>query len=207
MADTHIDTSGSFGTYPRVVQTQLRSFQDAAEARPDRFIRWDFKVLLDESRAAVAKLLNVETDTCVFVSNATTGVNTVLRNLVYKPGDIIVYFDTIYGACERSVSYITETTAAEAVKVQYTYPVSDTWLVREFKRVVKAEQAKGNNVRVAIFDTVVSLPGLRMPFEQLTEACRGLGVLSCVDGAHGVGHIELDLEKLDPDFFVSNCHK
>jgi selenocysteine lyase/cysteine desulfurase len=28
-----------------------------------------------------------------------------------------------------------------------------------------------------------------------------------VDGAHGVGHLEMDLGKLDPDFIVSNCHK
>jgi selenocysteine lyase/cysteine desulfurase len=127
--------------------------------------------------------------------------------LVFNPGDKIVYFDTIYGACERTVSYITETTPAEAVKVKYTYPVSDKWLVSEFKRVVGDEQKKGNNVRIAIFDTVVSLPGVRMPFEALTEACKELGVMSCIDGAHGVGHIELDLHSLDPDFFVSNCHK
>lgn len=85
--------------------------------------------------------------------------------------------------------------------------MSDDWLVKEFKRVVKQAQEAGHNVKVAIFDTVVSMPGLRMPFEQLTSACKELGVLSCVDGAHGVGHIDLDLEKLDCDFFVSNCHK
>jgi selenocysteine lyase/cysteine desulfurase len=198
---------GSFGTYPRAIREKLREYQDAAEARPDRFIRYDAKVLLDESRAAVANLLNVPTDTCVLISNATTGVGTVLRNLVYEEGDVIVYFDTIYGACGRAVLYVEETTPVEAVKVQFTYPVSDDWLVNEFKRVVKTEQAKGKNVRLAIYDTVVSLPGVRMPFEALTEACRELGVMSCVDGAHGVGHLELDLSKLDPDFFVSNCHK
>jgi selenocysteine lyase/cysteine desulfurase len=185
----------------------LREFQDAAEARPDSFIRYDYKDHLDEARAAIAKYLNVPSDTCVFIQNATTGINTVLRNLVFQPGDKIVYFDTIYGACERTVSYVTETTPAEAVKVKYTYPVSDEWLIDEFKRVVKEQQKNGANVRIAIFDTVVSLPGVRMPFEALTAACRELGVMSCVDGAHGVGHVELDLKMLDPDFFVSNCHK
>ena len=155
----------------------------------------------------MAEYLNVPVDAVVFVQNATTGVNTVLRNLVYKPGDKIVYFDTIYGACEKTVAYITETTPAEAVKVQYTYPVSDDWLVEEFKRVVKSEKNVGNTVRVAVFDTVVSQPGVRMPFERLIQACKDLSVLSCIDGAHGVGHVKLDLGKLDPDFFVSNCHK
>lgn len=155
----------------------------------------------------MAKFLNVPVETIAFVPNATTGINTVMRNLVFKPKDKIVYFSTIYGACGNTVSYITETTPAEGVKIEYKYPVSDEWLVGEFKRVVKKEQDAGNNVKVAIFDTIVSMPGVRVPFERLTAACKELGVLSCVDGAHGVGHIDLDLGKLDCDFFVSNCHK
>jgi selenocysteine lyase/cysteine desulfurase len=185
----------------------MRTFQDQAEARPDKFIRYDYPKLLDESRAAMSNLLNVDIDTISFVPNATTGVNTVLRNLVFKPKEKILYFATIYGACEKTIDYLVETTPVEAVKIQYTYPVSDDWLVDEFRRVVAQEQEAGYTIKIAIFDTIVSLPGVRMPFERLTEACKQLGVLSCVDGAHGVGHISLDLGKLDCDFFVSNCHK
>ncbi|QDS70696.1 hypothetical protein FKW77_001586 [Venturia effusa] len=198
---------GSFGTYPSVVRDVFRSFQDQAEARPDQFILYDYPKALDASRAAMARFLNVPVETITFVPNATTGINTVMRNLVFKPKDKILHFSTIYGACGKTVSYITETTPAEAVIIEYTHPVSDQWLVEEFKRVIREEQAARNNVKVAIFDTVVSMPGVRAPFEQLVAACKELGVLSCVDGAHGVGHIDLDLGKLDCDFFVSNCHK
>lgn len=139
--------------------------------------------------------------------NATTGVNTVLRNLVYAPGDVIVYFATIYGACENTVKYLCETTEARAARVEYTYPIEDDELVRRFRDVVRREQEAGRRVKVAIFDTVVSMPGLRVPFEALVEACRELGVLSLIDGAHGVGQLDLNLSELDADFFVSNCHK
>jgi selenocysteine lyase/cysteine desulfurase len=198
---------GSFGTYPRVVRDIFRLFQDQAEARPDQFIRYDYPKALDKSRAAMAKFLNVPVETVAFVPNASTGINTVMRNLVFNPKDKIVYFATIYGACGKTVSYITETTLAEAIKIEYTYPVSDDWLVDEFKRVVRQEHEAGNTVKVAIIDSVVSQPGVRVPFERLTAACKELGVLSCIDGAHGVGHVNLDLGKLDCDFFVSNCHK
>jgi selenocysteine lyase/cysteine desulfurase len=153
------------------------------------------------------QVLNAPSDTVVFVPNATTGINTVLRNLDFQPGDHILYFATIYGACEKTVAYITETTPAKSVKITYAYPVEDDWLVAEFKSKVTDVEKAGGKVKIAIFDTIVSMPGVRVPFERLTAACKELGILSCIDGAHGVGHIKVDLEKLDPDFFVSNCHK
>ena len=185
----------------------MHHFQDRAEACPDRFIRYDYPSHLDGSRQAMASYLNVPVETVVFLPNATTGINTVLRNLRFEKGDKIVYFSTIYGSCENTIEYIAETTPAQGVKVEYTYPISDDELVARFEKVLAKEKEAGNTVRVALFDTVSSLPGVRMPFERLTEVCRKEDVLSLVDGAHGAGHIPLDLGALQPDFFVTNCHK
>ena len=96
---------GSFGTIPRAIREKQRQYQDASEARPDEFIRYTYPRTLDESREALGKLLNVPTDTVVFVPNATTGINTVLRNLAWNEDgkDEVLYFSTIYGACGLTV--------------------------------------------------------------------------------------------------------
>lgn len=198
---------GSFGTFPTEIRSALRYFQDQCEGRPDWFIRYEYPRRLDESRAAIAKLINAPIEACVFVSNATTGINTILRNLVYEPGDVIVYFATIYGACHKTIEYVTETTPLEAVKVEYTYPCSDASLLEAFEKTIEDVKASGRRPRAAMFDTIVSMPGVRMPFEQLTTMCRKHNVLSIIDAAHCVGQIPIDLTTLDPDFFVSNCHK
>jgi selenocysteine lyase/cysteine desulfurase len=143
----------------------------------------------------------------VFVPNATAGINTVLRNLVYAPGDVIIFFSTVYGGCEKTIASLTETTALEARKVEYEFPISHEEIVGRFLEVVRKAKAEGLNVKAALFDTIVSIPGVRFPFEKLVEACRQEGVLSVIDGAHGIGHIPLDLGKLDVDFLVSNTHK
>ncbi|KXX76625.1 putative L-cysteine desulfhydrase, chloroplastic [Madurella mycetomatis] len=202
---------GSFGTIPRAIRTKLREYQDRAEATPDPFIRYEYRDLLDESRAAVAKLLQVSVKTTVFVSNATVGVNTVLRNLVWNPDgkDEILYFDTIYNGCARTIDYVIEDRQGLVSSrcIDLSYPCEDDAVVAAFKSGVKASLDAGKRPRICLFDVVSSLPGLRFPFEAITAACREAGILSLVDGAQGIGMVDLDLGTVDPDFFVSNCHK
>ena len=198
---------GSFGTYPKSIRDDLRKWQDLAEARPDNFIRYDYPKLLESARGAMASFLHVPAHEVVFLQNATTGINTVLRSLVFKQGDVILHFSTIYGACEKTVEYICETTPAESSNVKLEYPVGDDEVLAKFAEALEKLNADGKKVRVAIFDTISALPGVVVPWEKLVEICKKHGVLSLVDGAHGAGHIELNLGRAQPDFFVSNCHK
>lgn len=151
------------------------------------------------------------TDTCVFVANATTGVNTVLRNLVWNPDgrDEILYFDTIYGGCQRTIEYVSEThhglVGMRAIPL--AYPCEDAEIVSAFHAAVDASLAAGKRPRLALYDVVSSQPGVRFPFEDITLASRERGLLALIDGAQGVGMVDIDLGKVDPDFFVSNCHK
>ena len=199
---------GSFGTYPTTILNHLHYVQSLAEARPDRFIRDDCHVRLNSSRSAIATILNCPLDSVVFIPNATTGVNLVLRNLTWEKGDTIIYFSTVYGACEKTVDYICETTLAESSRISLSHPASDSEVICRFEDKIREINGQtSRKARLAIFDTVSSVPGIRVPFENLVEVCKRHNVLSLIDGAHGVGHISLDLTTLDPDFFTSNCHK
>lgn len=141
------------------------------------------------------------------MKNASSGTNTVLRNLNFKPSDIIIFFATVYNAVEQTLISLMETTPVQARRVDYTFPIRHDEIVERFLAVVRKAKSEGLNVRAAIFDTIVSVPGVRFPFEKLVKACKDEAVLSIIDGAHGIGHIPLNLGELSPDFFVSNCHK
>ncbi|KAF2431701.1 aminotransferase family protein-like protein [Tothia fuscella] len=216
MRDTHFSfhpsytplNHGSFGAYPRLVQEEQDKFTKLAAERPDTFIVYDLPNLIDESREAVAPLLGVPVHEIVFVPNATTGVNTVLRNLKFEQGDVVIHFSTVYGACEKTLSSIAEMMPLQCESIALSYAVEDEDILRSFRERVASVREAGGNIRLAMFDTVLIFPGVRMPWEDLVLACKELGILSLIDGAHGIGHIDLThLGTVGPDFFVSNCHK
>lgn len=209
--------SGSFGTYPKDVRRAYRVYQDIAEAAPDRFMRYEYIPLLDTARAEIAEYLSAPTNEIVFVQNATTGINTVLRNLQYKSTDVILYFDVLYPACEKTLLSLLEglppTSRPQIRKVGhgqragFSLPCTHSDILNSFSQTISRCIYDNLTVRLAIFDTISSLPGVRFPFERLVTMCREYSILSLIDGAHGVGHIPLNLSELDADFFVSNCHK
>jgi hypothetical protein len=143
-----------------------------------------------------------------------SGINTILRNLKYNDKDVIIYFDTIYGAIEKTLKSIQETNPQVSLRkvghgqdFAYTLPCTHPEILNAFSQTISRILYDGYTPRVAVFDAIVSRPGVRFPFERLTKMCKEYGILSVIDGAHAVGHIPLNLSGLDADFFVSNCHK
>ncbi|TPX11688.1 uncharacterized protein E0L32_007667 [Thyridium curvatum] len=184
---------------------------EEVETAPDIFIRYDYPRLLDENRQAVAGFLRVPVETVVFVPNATTALNAVLRNFEWNADgkDEILYFSTIYGACGKTVDYVVDTRRGmvNSRPISITYPCEDDEIINLFEKAVATSKGEGKRPRLCIYDVVSSLPGLRFPFEAMTSKCKELGVMTVIDGAQGIGMVDSRLDELDPDFWFSNCHK
>lgn len=149
-----------------------------------------------------------------FARSNPSGVNTILRNLQYKEKDCIIYFDTIYGACEKTLHSLVETNPQLQLRkvghgqdFAYSLPCTHSEILNALSQTISRVLYDGLTPKVCVFETIVSLPGVRFPFERITKMCKEYGILSLIDGAHGVGQIPLNLKQLDADFFVSNCHK
>ena len=81
---------GSYGAPPRAVVQYMRDLSDRIESMPDIYIRKDWLPMLNEVRSGVAKLINADFEEVVMVPNTTVGINTVVRNIDWKEGDVIL---------------------------------------------------------------------------------------------------------------------
>ncbi|CAK7264608.1 hypothetical protein SEPCBS57363_001161 [Sporothrix epigloea] len=209
---------GSYGTYPSAIGAVRARYLADHEARAEIHKRIDSPLLILKSREALIPLLgkDVALNEVVFVDNASSGVNVVLRNLAADwsapapdQGDAVLFFTTIYGSCDKTLQNLAETGRIHAVEIHASFPTDeDDSIVQKLLDAYADATARGLRVRLAMFDTIVSAPGVLLPWERLTAACRSLGILSLVDGAHGIGQIDLThLGSVSPDFVVSNLHK
>ena len=193
---------GSFGATPIGVLEEQGRIRSRLERDPVRFFEREYSDSWDESRASVARMLNADVDGLTFVSNATQGVNTVLRSLDLKPGDEIIVPDHSYQACWNAVDYVTQRSGAKTIVVEIPFRLDGPEQVIDL-----IMDAVTESTVLALIDTVTSPTGTRMPFEELTQRLQARGVDVLLDAAHGPGIVPIDLGRLAPAYCAGNCHK
>src|SRR6516162_8803632 len=115
---------GSFGCCPRPVLKFQHAIQDRMEQQPVRFLADEFESRWDAARRALAKFVGADADGLVFVPNATSGVNTVLRSLQFKRGDELVVTDHEYNACRCTLDFVAARSGAKVVLAKIPFPLS-----------------------------------------------------------------------------------
>ena len=198
---------GSFGAAPTEVLEAAAEETRRCRANPDKYLRYELLNRTNPARLEVAKIIDADPKNVVFVQNATVGVNTVLRSIPFKKGDVVISASTTYGACTKTLQFLAQKIGIILVNVTLNYPMSSDQVVEAYYNAILEGKEKGPVV-LAFFDAVSSMPACRLPWERLVKLCKDNNIMSFVDAAHCIGLLEsISLSRVQPDFFVSNIHK
>jgi isopenicillin-N epimerase len=193
---------GSFGAAPRAVLEHQQALRDQMEANPVRFISIERHALLAEAVERSARFVGADPAGYAFVSNATTGVNTVLRDAPITPGDEILVTDHEYEACILAAEHVARRRQASVVVVELPSTITGPGQVLE--AIVGAITPR---TRLAIVDHVTSATALVLPVVDIVAALTEAGVETIVDGAHAPGMVDLDVDSIGAAAYVGNWHK
>lgn len=193
---------GSFGACPIAVLRVQEEFRNRLERQPLRFLGREFEGLLDRARDGLAEFVGASSEELVFVPNATTGVNAVLRSLTFSPTDELLTTSQEYNACRNALDFVAARCGAKVVVADIPFPIASP------SQVIEAVLAKvTERTRLALIDHVVSQTGLVFPIAQIVQALSNLGIDTLIDGAHAPGMVDLNLTTLGATYYASTCHK
>ena len=115
---------GSYGACPKAVLEHQAALRAELEAEPVRFLGRELDARLEVARRALGAFVGADPDDLAFVSNATSGVNAVLRSLPFATGDELLTTDHAYGACKNTLDFVARRTGARVVVATIPFPVS-----------------------------------------------------------------------------------
>ena len=81
------------------------------------------------------------------------------------------------------------------------------WECRLGENVNRYGLASQENTKYVFISHITSGTGMILPIEKVMNEAKKRGIKTIIDGAHVPGHINLDIKKLDPDYYVGACHK
>ena len=201
-AETIFLSHGAFGACPRRMLQCQSGWRARLERQPLQFLVRELEHELDTARAALATFVGAQRDNLVFVNNATSGVNTVLRSLPFQPGDELLVTDHEYNASRNALDYAAARSGARIVvaKIPFPFHTADDIIAPILSAVT-------GRTKLALIDHVTSQTGVVLPLAEIVRALNDRGVDTLVDGAHAPGMVPLDLTELNAAYYTGNCHK
>lgn len=193
---------GSYGACPAAVLAEQTRLQRELERQPVDFLSATLPTRMKSVRETLCSFLGGRPQDLVFVPNATTAVNAVLRSLHFEHGDELLVTDHTYAACRKTIDFVASRTGAHVVVAHLPFPVrSDEEIVAAVLTCISPQ------TRLALLDHVTSPTALVMPLARLISELHQRDVDTLVDGAHAPGMVPIRLSELGAAYYTGNAHK
>ncbi|MDR0861238.1 MAG: SufS family cysteine desulfurase [Oscillospiraceae bacterium] len=157
----------------------------------------------ENSRAAVASYLSIDTDELIFTRNASESLNIVMYSYALdalKPGDSIVI-----PVSEHHSNLVPWQRAAArtGATLEYLYVDRVTGAISDDE----LERKITSKTKIVAFAHVSNVLGVLFPIEKLIARAKAVGAVTVLDCAQTIAHMPLDLHALDVDFAAFSGHK
>lgn len=193
---------GSFGAVPRVVFKAHTDWRLRIEADPIEMIVREGAELIENAKASVGAFLGMKPNDFGLVTNATEGINCILRSLDFEAGDELVTTSHVYNAVRNAMKFVCRESGAVYREIELAVPVASGDVIAD--RILEALTPR---TKLVVIDHITSPTALIFPIERIIAECNARGIETMIDGAHGPGMVPIDIDRLGATYYAGNLHK
>ncbi|MDT0606680.1 aminotransferase class V-fold PLP-dependent enzyme [Croceitalea rosinachiae] len=161
--------------------------------------QWENK---DNAAASLSNLVGCSSEELVITRNTTESLDLIIGGFPWKKGDEAIFALQDYGAMRIHFHQMRDRYGIVCKEVSVpNHPKTDEELVALYESKITPK------TKLIMVCHMVNITGQILPIRKICDMAHSHGVEVMVDGAHCVGHIDVNIEELNCDYYGSSLHK
>jgi len=201
-------------SHPKAVSMAINKYRSELDSNPAQFLMENDHELELAVLQSAARYINDVPENVALIRSTTEGLATLFNGISIGPGQEVLTSTHDHYAMFRSLQFSAERNGASIKRIglydQYNpTSASSDEIVNRIKNNLTTK------TRVVALTWVHSSSGIKLPIHEIAQvvaqANRGRSekdrALLCVDGVHGFGVENIDIQHMGCDFFIAGTHK
>ncbi len=164
-----------------------------------RTVQWDNK---NKVAARLAKMVGVSAGEVIITRNTTESLDMIIGGFPWEAGDEAIYAEQDYGSMRDHFNQIAKRygVVKKVVSVP-NHPANDEEIVKLYEAQITPR------TKLMMVCHIINITGHILPIRKICDMAHSHGVEVMVDGAHSIGHFNVNITDLHCDYYGSSLHK
>ena len=159
---------------------------------------------LDKRKTAerLSNLVNCDKDELAITRNTTESLDLIISGFPWKKNDEAIFAMQDYGSMQEMFKLTAKRRGIinKIISIP-NHPENDEEIVSLYEKQITKK------TKLIMVSHMINITGQILPVKKICEMAHSYNVDVLVDGAHCVGHIDVDIKDLNCDYYGSSLHK
>jgi selenocysteine lyase/cysteine desulfurase len=164
-----------------------------------RTVQWENKSRVTKR---LAGMVGCSSDQLIITRNTTESLDMIIGGYPWKKDDEAIFAEQDYGSMQDHFGLIAKRYGVVNKIISIpNHPVSDEELVALYEGQITPK------TKLIMVCHMINITGQILPVRKICDMAHKHGVEVMVDGAHCIGHIQVEIDDLNCDYYASSLHK
>jgi L-cysteine/cystine lyase len=151
------------------------------------------------ARERIAQFIGCEKSEISLTHNTTEGINVICAGLQLHKGDEVII--SLQEHVGNALPWIYRSKKDGIILKTFQPASTKAATIQRIKNLITRK------TRVIAIPHITCTTGQVLPISEIGDLAKKKKIFTAIDGAHGAGMLDLDIQSLNVDFYASCCHK